>query len=319
MDVLLIDGKNYAWRHGWTRRMLRTSNGFPTGVIYGVLSGMLRLNRMYPDTPMIFCWDGVDTKNSWRHKLAKTYKANRIKKAEGEKPQEVKDVYVQIPPLRILLAQMGYLQLEISQLEADDLIGILSATLAKKVDHVLIYSSDKDFIQLMSDRVLLIRDIDKKQKCRPLQEKEVKEDFGILPADWIKYRSLVGDPSDNIRKPVKGLGPKTALKMLAAGYDPSKKVPYLNLNPTLQANWENVRLNYDLTKIVRRPNDSRLPIKVQKKVQKIVDAVSKAPVRKLGRTKEGKSISSYRAMMRTLSQYELQTLLEARHSLWALP
>src|SRR6185312_986152 len=150
---------------------LRASNGFPTGVIYGVLAGMMRLHRIFPDAAFVFCWDGKDTDKSWRHKLAKTYKANR--KRTGEPPQEVKDVYMQIPSLRILLSHMGFLQLEIDTLEADDLIGIVARSLKKKVKRVLIYSSDKDFIQLMDKHTLLVRDIDKKKKCAPLTEKEV--------------------------------------------------------------------------------------------------------------------------------------------------
>jgi 5'-3' exonuclease len=316
MDVILIDGNNYAWRHGWTRRSLRASNGFPTGVIYGVLAGMMRLHRYYPKAVMVFCWDGEHTSNSWRHKLAKTYKANRIKKSEGETPQEVKDVYMQIPALKLLLARMGFLQIEIPEFEADDLIGLVATKLSEiKVGKVYIYSSDKDFIQLMFKRVILIRDVDKKKNCKPLTEKQVEEDFGIIPSDWLKYRSLVGDTSDNIRKPIKGLGPKTALKMLAEGCDATKKKGYAGTK--LKACWPDVRLNYKLTKIVRHYDDKRLPVKIRDRVKQLLDVIGKHPD-KLGRTKEGRSHKSYRAVMELLAKYELNILLEARHKLWQL-
>jgi 5'-3' exonuclease len=300
--------------------MLKASNGFPTGVIYGVLAGMLRLHRYYPKAAMVFCWDGGETDKSWRHILAKTYKERRRDK-RGEKPQEVKDVYVQIPQLKILLGVMGFLQIEIPKLEADDMIGILSHTLTNKkgIDKVYIYSSDKDFVQLMSSRVKLIRDSkkEKAKKCVPLTRKKFKKEFGIDASDWNNYRALVGEKTDDIRKPLpKGIGPKTALAMLASGCDPSSDKCTVD---KLKDCWKDVRLNYKLVKIVKRLDDKRLPTDVRKQVKQILDQIQSVSSDKLYRSKQGISREGYRAMVKLLGKYELSLLLEARRDLLKIP
>jgi 5'-3' exonuclease len=266
---------------------------------------------------MVFCWDGEDTDKSWRHKLAKTYKENRRKK--GEKPQEVKDVYIQIPHLKLLLSRMGFLQVEVPTLEADDLIGIISTTLSKKVGRVLIYSSDKDFFQLIKKNVFLIRDLtkDKSKKCAPITAKQIEAEFGVLPKNWVKYRSFIGDKSDDIYKPVKGLGPVTVKKILAEGTDPTKKDGCTS--DKVRPHWKAVRLNYKLTKIVRRVDDKRLPLQVKKEISELLSVLHKVKSDTLFRSSKGKSKESYRAMLDTLSKFELDTLLEQRHSLWKLP
>lgn len=319
MDVILIDGKNFCHRHAWTRRMLRTTKGFPTGCIFGCLSGMMRLNRYYPGAAMIFCWDGEDTNNSWRHKIAASYKENRRKAKKGEKPQEIKDLYMQIPKLKSLLQTMGYLQIEVPTLEADDLIGLASRTLSKKVDRVFIYSSDKDFFQLIKKNVYLIRDQkkDKNKKCAPITAKQIETEFGVLPETWNKFRAFVGDKGDDVHKPIKGLGPKTVKAILAMGSDPSKDKGCKS--DKVKGCWKDVRLNYSLVKIVRKVNDKRLPSDVRKQVKAIIDKLKEVNPKKLVRSNKGKSKESYREILKLLAKYELVTLLEARHLLWKLP
>ena len=67
MTVVLIDGKNAAYRHGMVNLNLSRSDGFPTGAIYGCLNSMLNIAKRIPDAAFVWVWDGDG--ETWRHKL----------------------------------------------------------------------------------------------------------------------------------------------------------------------------------------------------------------------------------------------------------
>ena len=120
--VILIDSKNYAYRHCYTRTQL-SSRGRPTGLLHGAIQGLLRLHRVFPDAVFVFCWDGEESTKSWRHGLAANYKQNRV---STEITPERKALFQQIPILRSMLTHLGFCQLEVRTLEADDLIGVMA-------------------------------------------------------------------------------------------------------------------------------------------------------------------------------------------------
>jgi 5'-3' exonuclease len=92
-------------------------------------------------------------------------------------------------------------------IEADDVIGYLTTQILKEDEEVVIVSTDKDFLQLVSDRVKVFSPTKKKTYDR----EAVKEEFGIWPQNILLYRTMDGDKSDNIPG-VKGCGIKTLLK-----------------------------------------------------------------------------------------------------------
>lgn len=326
-QVILIDGKNFCCRHGWSHRELRY-NKVPTGMLYGAITGIARLARLHPNTVICFCWDGSDSHNSWRHKLAPDYKSNRrvvkaTNKQEAEKQAWKTDMNIQIPLLREFIDMMGFKQLEVKALEADDLIGILSRHLKPMADKVLIYSTDRDFYQLMSKRVKVIRDQDKAKQCKPISSKDVFKEFGVMPKDWLKYRAIVGDKGDHIIK-VKGMGPKTALKMLAAGVDASVEEPsaqyklkgdgwmFKKLVILREADWKVLRLNYQLSRILTKPA-SPLTKEEQKQIKEFIKGIQS--LQDLSRVKRDKG---YKKMEHFLAKYGFEALMVRRRELWNL-
>ena len=78
MTLILIDAKNAVYRFGYAMSRLHSSEGVPTGAIYGFLNMLLRLKKKYPDGRFIIAWDGQGYKqNGWRRKIFPGYKASR--------------------------------------------------------------------------------------------------------------------------------------------------------------------------------------------------------------------------------------------------
>lgn len=306
-ELLLIDGRNWVYRNGFTRTQL-ASRGRPTGVLFGCLSSLIRLNRLYPNAAIVVCWDGKHASKSWRHQLCPSYKSNRTKDKDKTVPVEVQNIRKQIPVLERFLEDFGLRQFTVPFLEADDLIGVL-ATAFKKTHHkVLIYSTDRDFFQLIKDNVAVVRDIDKAKKGIEISAQQIEEEYGVHPKDWLKYRAFVGDPGDKIDKPIRGVGQSKALKILAAGVDASKKKPH----PDYAQHWPAIRLAYNLSRIVKKFDDTRLPRKTQKHLRRIVEANSS----NLFRRKEAISHKNFDRMIAFLNDYDLQDILERRMHLW---
>lgn len=328
--VILIDGKNFCYRHGWTHRELRHGK-VPTGMLYGAITGIARLGRLYPDTVIAFCWDGSDSHKSWRHKLCPDYKSNRkvvkaVTKQEIDKQAWKEAMNIQIPLLKEFIDIMGFKQLEVPALEADDLIGILSRHLKPMADKVYIYSTDRDFYQLMSNRVKVIRDQDKTKKGRPHKTKDVIKEFGIGPKQWLKYRALVGDKGDKIDN-VKGIGPKTALKYIAAGVDAStdEPSPHFKLkgdgwmfgrkqNLIIRENdWKLIRLNYQLSRILTKSVCPQITYEEGEFIQCFLKKIKS--LSDLDRVKRDKG---YHKMEKFLARYGFEALMVRRRELWDL-
>lgn len=318
-QVILIDGKNFCYRHGWTHRELRYGKT-PTGMLYGAITGIARLARIHPDTVLTFCWDGSNAMCSWRHKLEPSYKSNRLPpkgkptKQEIDKQAWKEAMNIQIPLLKEFIDLMGFKQLEVAALEADDLIGILSRHLKPMADKVFIYSTDRDFYQLISKRVKVIRDQDKTKNCRPHSTKEIKKEFGIGPKDWLKYRAIVGDPGDHIIK-AKGYGPKTAVKLLANGCDPSNHRDghvYL-VGEVPQEDFKIFRLNYKLSKILTSPKAPQLLEKESKQIKEFLKKIQALSDLSRTRHKDG-----YLTMEKFLARFGFEALMQRRQELWRL-
>lgn len=310
-QLLLIDARNFCFRHAWTRQELK-SKGRSTGAIYGVLSGLIRLNRLFPGASIVFCWDGDRTDLSWRNKLVDNYKGNRAHK-KGEVPKPIQEIRKQIPIIMEFLIQMGFANFCVDKLEADDLIGILATNLKDLYDSVIIYSMDKDFYQLIKGNVQVVRDLDKKESCAPVTNKSIKKRWGVAPKHWLHYRSLVGEKTDHIDKPIAGVGPKKAIGMLKAGVDPSSSVPHKDY----KAHWDKIRLCYRLTKIVRKIHDKRVPEVSQQALRIIVQGCRIAD--NLNRAPGCKTKKKHKYMMDFLAEYELLELMERRDKLWQIP
>jgi DNA polymerase I len=215
MTAILIDGSNIAYRFGYVHRFLTATDGRKTGVAYGLTGLLLRLKRRYPDARFVVVWDGFQRHKSWRHQIYADYKGNR----KGEKPQELIEAVGQIPMVDRMLAKIGVPTIRVDEIEADDLIGILATASRAKGWDVVIYSSDKDYLQLMRHGIKLIRDTDKDHRLAIETPLSVFREFRCDPKDLLKVRALAGDKSDNIPGIEAGVGPVKASKLIAAGFD----------------------------------------------------------------------------------------------------
>lgn len=309
-ELLLIDGRNWVYRNAYTRTTL-FSKKRPTGAIFGCLSSLIRLHRFFPDAAIVFCWDGDDARESWRNKLANSYKGNRVDKKDKPVPIQVTHIRQQIPIITEFVHKFGFRNFAVPKLEADDLIGILATNLKDEYDKVTIYSTDKDFYQLIKGNVAVVRDFDKKENCKEVTIKEIKKRWGVQPKHWLHYRSLVGEKTDNIDKPIAGVGPKKAIAMLKAGVDPSSDTPHEDY----KVHWDKIRLCYRLTKIVRKAHDKRLPEISQKEIRIILKSVKG---KDLHRLPSSRSQKVKRYMMDFLVEYELNDIIERRQQLWQI-
>ena len=208
--LIIIDGYSllfrayYATAYSGEDNLLRTSTGFPVNAIV-TFSYMLFpiLQKLGKDDGIIVALDtGHKTK---RHEKFPDYKANR-----AETPQSLKD---QMPVLRELLDSLNVPHYEIIGYEADDVAGSLAKTAEQENINVEIYTSDKDYLQLVSDNISINLI---KKGIKDVQNSNVdnfKELYGFTPNQLIDYKGLRGDSSDNLPG-INGVGEKTAKDLL---------------------------------------------------------------------------------------------------------
>ena len=197
--LILVDGTQYLFRAYNALPEMRTSRGFPTHAIRGVVMMLRKLVREYPTGTVVVVFDGPG--KTFRDTIFPEYKANR--------PPIEDDLLVQFDPVYEFVDAMGLPRLEVADVEADDVIGTLAtqATTAKR--DTLISSSDKDLAQLVTEHVHL----QDTMSDNTLDPDGVLEKFEVKPEQIIDYLALMGDKVDNIPG-IPGVGKKTAAKWL---------------------------------------------------------------------------------------------------------
>lgn len=197
--LILVDGTQYLFRAYNALPEMRTSRGFPTHAIRGVVMMLRKLVRDNPTGTVVVVFDGPG--KTFRDAIFADYKANR--------PPIEDDLLVQFAPVYEFVDAMGLPRLEVADVEADDVIGTLAtqATAAKR--NTLISSSDKDLAQLVTEHVFL----QDTMSDSTLDPEGVKEKFEVRPEQIVDYLALMGDKVDNIPG-IPGVGKKTAAKWL---------------------------------------------------------------------------------------------------------
>ncbi len=196
--LVLVDVANTLYRAFFAIPQLKAPDGAPTNAVYG-LANMLRkvIREEQPDAVVV----AADPPGpSFRKETYAEYKAGRDAQPE--------DLSAQFPVARELLEAFGLPVLEVQGFEADDVIASVVAAAPDDLE-VAIVSSDKDLMQLASDRVVLLDTM----KDRRIGPAEVEERFGVPPEKLLDVRALVGDSSDNIPG-VPGIGEKGAAKLI---------------------------------------------------------------------------------------------------------
>jgi len=203
MKLLLIDGNSVLFRGYYATcygNIMKTSKGVYTNGIYAFANMLNKaIKTMQPD----YCVVAFDkAKHTFRHDIAPDYKGGR-----KETPEEL---VMQFPLVREMLEAYNIPYLEYDTIEADDIIG----SLAKKYDfETSILSSDRDMLQLIDDKTNVLVMRKGMSDIARMDEKALKEEYGLKPYQIIDYKGLAGDKSDNI-KGVEGVGDKTAIRLL---------------------------------------------------------------------------------------------------------
>jgi DNA polymerase-1 len=198
--LFLIDGSSYIYRAYHAIRSLSTRTGFPTNAIFGFANMLLKVLRDHQPTYTAMVLDAPGP--TFRHEIYPEYKANR--------PPMPDDLVLQMPRIDDVIAAFRVPSIRIPGVEADDIIATLAHRFAEEVDKVVIVSSDKDLMQLVTDKVVMLDTM----KDRWVDEEAVVEKFGVEPSRVVHVQALMGDASDNIPG-LAGVGPKTAGKLIA--------------------------------------------------------------------------------------------------------
>ena len=199
VDLVLIDGSSYLYRAYHALPNLTNSAGEPTGALHGVLSMINKLVREQPSAHVAVVFDAPG--KTFRDEIYADYKATR--------PPMPDDLRSQVEPILDAVRSMGLPLLQVTGVEADDVIGTLCRIAAAKNLSVLVSTGDKDLAQLVNDKVTLVNTMNDSV----LDRDAVKAKFDVYPEQIIDYLALVGDSSDNIPG-VPKVGAKTAAKWL---------------------------------------------------------------------------------------------------------
>ncbi len=236
--LVIIDGKSVFYRGYYAMGALSTSDGTPTGGVYGFAVIALEIVREIQPTKVVVAWDKAKTSIRKRKEIYPEYKAGRTRPPE--------DFFAQIPMLRKLIDALGWGFVECDDYEADDIIGTLAhqasaatasadALLAQRTDgtsrsgaplsqldvdalenqvwDTVIVSSDLDMLQVVDDNTRMYRLLKGFSKLEEMDVLAVEEKYGIEKTQFLDLKALKGDASDNIPG-VPGVGEKTAVSLL---------------------------------------------------------------------------------------------------------
>ena len=204
--VILVDGNNLLYRSyyatAYNGNLMKNSKNFPTNALYGFINMINKIVNDENPTHMMIAFDKGKT---FRHTKYENYKGGR-----SETPDDLK---VQFEVALKLCEAMGIKHLEIDNYEADDIIGTYSTYIDTLPDTLgLIVSSDKDLLQLITDKVSM--KLLKSSDHIMMDKAKFLEIYGISdPKKMIDLKSLMGDSSDNIPG-IKGIGEKTAISLI---------------------------------------------------------------------------------------------------------
>ncbi|MBQ2069749.1 MAG: hypothetical protein II467_02320, partial [Bacilli bacterium] len=209
--LIVIDGNSllfrafYATSFGGPETIMRNSKGEPTNAIFAFSNMLLKIISSFSGGESIFVAFDADS-HTFRKEEFEDYKANRAPCPE--------DLIPQFPMSRELLDCLGIVHYEEHGIEADDIAGTIAKIASKNGYQVTIYTSDKDYLQLVDETItvtLLKKGLSVVEEVNPTSMVEL---FGFSPRQIIDYKGLRGDSSDNLPG-IPGIGDKTAVKLIS--------------------------------------------------------------------------------------------------------
>ncbi len=267
---LIIDafGILYRYHFIFLKRPLINSKGQNVSSINGFLRTYFSLINTYPADYTAIALDS--SRKTFRSEIYKAYKENRESMPD--------DLRSQIPILYNLIDALGITRIVLDNYEADDIVGCIAQNNKKENIKTIIYSPDKDILQLVDENTKVIAS-NKDNELIEYDINMVKEKRGVYPNQIIDLLSLMGDASDNIPG-VKGIGEKTALKLLEE-YDTLDNI-YKNIDSIkgkiqekLIADKDNAYMSYELATIKREIEELNIDYKEIEKNKINIDEVNK--------------------------------------------
>jgi DNA polymerase I len=240
--LLIVDGHAYAYRAFFAIRSLSSPTGQATNAIYGFIRMLAKVRDRVRPSHAVVVWDGGLAAE--RMTLLPQYKAQR--------PEMPPDLQQQLDPIVAYLRAANVFSYLKDSCEADDCIAAIARQATEQGLDVVIASSDKDFMQLVSSKVTLLNPHDKSDTLSGVEE--VKRKTGVEPTQIVDWLSLIGDSADNIPGVV-GVGPKTAtdlLRQFGSIDELYRRLPEVGsdrLRVNLQASAELVRRNQQLVRL----------------------------------------------------------------------
>jgi DNA polymerase-1 len=199
--MLLVDGLAVAYRAFHAIPHLSSAKGEPTNALFGFIKMLRQLEEQWHPTHRAVVFDGGLP--AQRMALWPAYKAQREPMPEA--------LRAQLEPINTFLQLAGWCSVRPPEEEADDALATLAVKAAGPEMRVLIASSDKDLLQLVTDHIQIVPPT---KDGLPLDAAAVRLKFGVAPAQVVDALALIGDAADNIPG-VPGIGPKTAAQVLA--------------------------------------------------------------------------------------------------------
>ncbi len=228
----IVDGNSLLFRAyystAYTGNIMTTKSGLPINAIFAFHNLIKKIKAMVTDGDHLYVT--FDTgKPTFRKKEFENYKAQR-----SPAPQEL---VAQMPIAREMLDAMDITWAELEGYEGDDLAGSMAKYASDKGDEVRLFTSDKDFLQLLdfSDHVTV--EMLKKGLSETVcyTKSNLKELFGLNPDQIVDFKGIAGDSSDNY-KGIKGIGEKTAMKLLEQYGHLEGILEYCKKNPDNKTN-----------------------------------------------------------------------------------
>ena len=199
--LVIIDGNSIFYRSFYALPLLNNSRGEFSNAIYGFAMQILSVINNIKPKYLVVAFDV--SKHTFRHDIFPEYKATR-----KPMPDELRS---QIAPLKEMLSLMNIKIIEKEGLEGDDIIGIV----AKKFPSIetIIVTGDRDSFQLVDASTKVYFTKKGTSDVKIMGVKELKEEFGVSPKEFIDLKALQGDSADNIPG-VAGIGTKTASDLI---------------------------------------------------------------------------------------------------------
>ncbi len=243
--LYLVDGTSICYRSFYAIK-LSTSDGFPTGAIYGFFTTLKKIMKKFNPYYMGICFDVS----------RKTHRLEKYREYKIQRPPTPDKLKIQLPIIKELVISLGIKLIEKEGFEADDLIASLTEKAEEKGFRVVIVSSDKDIFQLVRDKKVVVYD---PTKDVMYDEDRFVAEFGFVPSRIVDYLSLVGDSVDNIPG-AKGIGKVGATNLLKnfgsleGIFDNLDKVPEKVKNALLRSK-NTVLLSKELVQLYPVPLD----------------------------------------------------------------